>query len=855
MARTALLIGSQIKGLTGVENDITSMEAALGRWGFTSVRCEAASATRAGILDACERLIADARPEDAIVVYYSGHGGYCRAPAKTSPAKTSPGERPDPAMQFIVPWDIDDSVEGDFRGITSVELSVLFARLTDRTRNVTVALDCCHSAHMARDDERHMIPKALDRAVTFETVVGHYAGLQLQAEKLGRWLPQSNPYAVRIVACAPEQSAYEVDNAAGVRTGLLTDALTTALTEAHTEGLRVSWATVVDRVRQQVLSFYPAQRPEAEGPARRLLFDIAETDAVATLPVLVSGGRAELGGAPLLGVRVGDEFTVMPPDSTGPDEETKIGDVRVDEVHPMVASGVLRLRDPDAPVPLGVRAYQRKVAAPAMPVRLPQGGMAGMLLGSRIAGSPILRAAEPGEDCPVEVRADESGALTIFDHIGPLLPPKATDPRGADEIVQNLKRLAWANSLRCLAADPDHELDVPIDVEFGIVQDGEADPLPTTGGIVYAGQHIYIRVRNGGRDRVYVSLLDIGVSSSVSLLNTATPGGDAVDPGDDTTFGWNVNRRVLEGAAVNWPPGIVKAAPRPETVIVLVTTQPQEIRGLEHDGVRGFGGPKIVEEGPRSPLERILDQLDHGGLREVTPAPGPALQYTVRTIDFELVPTAPPVSENREFQVDERPEQSMLLWSPRAITPASVAVRLSDLVVHKNRAFRSADIRLDAMVLSRGPGKQPVWSTQTERFGNIQDGQCLPLDKMLIYHGPVVDYLDLAVWVTRDVSGSLSLGDLMQEKLTDSEVQMAMGQIGGLLTSAPQAAMAIAAIGASAVLINTAYHLLTGIVGQTIGLYRTTLLAHESFGVGRPADQRLIRAQDFSFSYLVEDVG
>jgi hypothetical protein len=155
MARKALLIGSQIKGLTGVDNDITSMEVVLDRWGFACVRCEAASATRAGILDACERLIADAGPEDAVVVYYSGHGGYCRAPVEAPP-----GERPDEAMQFIVPWDIDDSVEGDFRGITSVELSVLFARLADRTRNVTVALDCCHSAHMARDDERHMVLRA-----------------------------------------------------------------------------------------------------------------------------------------------------------------------------------------------------------------------------------------------------------------------------------------------------------------------------------------------------------------------------------------------------------------------------------------------------------------------------------------------------------------------------------------------------------------------------------------------------------------------------------------------------------------------------------------------------------------------
>ncbi|HYS34058.1 MAG TPA: hypothetical protein VEO01_00275, partial [Pseudonocardiaceae bacterium] len=39
---------------------------------------------------------------------------------------------------------------GDLRGITAIELSVLQARLTRRTRNVTVILDCCHAAHQSR---------------------------------------------------------------------------------------------------------------------------------------------------------------------------------------------------------------------------------------------------------------------------------------------------------------------------------------------------------------------------------------------------------------------------------------------------------------------------------------------------------------------------------------------------------------------------------------------------------------------------------------------------------------------------------------------------------------------------------
>jgi hypothetical protein len=288
-------------------------------------------------------------------------------------------------------------------------------------------------------------------------------------------------------------------------------------------------------------------------------------------------------------------------------------------------------------------------------------------------------------------------------------------------------------------------------------------------------------------------------------------------------------------------------------VVVLVTSHRQDIRGLEQSEVRD-AEHAFVMDGPRSPLERLFDQIDHGGTRDLTANSGPPLRYTVRTVDFELVPLPSPAGEDPEFQVDERPEQSVLLWSPKSANPANIAVRMSELVVHRHRAFRSANIRLDALVLTRGSGKQPVYSTQTGRFSTISDGQTLPLDKMLIYHGAAVDYLDIAVWVSRDASGSLSLADLMAKKLTDSDLQLAMGHAGGLVAAAPQAAMAVAAIGAGAVLINAAYHLLTGIVGHSIGLYRTTLLAAEQFGIGRPADQCVIRAQDFSFSYLIEDV-
>src|ERR1051326_1025907 len=129
MARKALLIGAQTGGLTGVDNDVKSVADALTQRGFAVTRCEAENASRVGILDAYERLITDAGPDDAVFVYYSGHGGFYQPPDYATVV------RPRAALQYIVPFDFDESPDGDFRGITSIELSLLLRRLTDKTRN------------------------------------------------------------------------------------------------------------------------------------------------------------------------------------------------------------------------------------------------------------------------------------------------------------------------------------------------------------------------------------------------------------------------------------------------------------------------------------------------------------------------------------------------------------------------------------------------------------------------------------------------------------------------------------------------------------------------------------------------
>ncbi|MCA1691433.1 MAG: caspase family protein [Actinobacteria bacterium] len=146
MTARALLVASQMFGLTGCERDAALMRQVLEERGFSCTTLLTAEGTRAGIMTAFDELIAATGAEDAAVFYYSGHGG--RMPLSDWRDRRAAGQPSH--LQFLVPSDIELSTEEDFRGLLGEELTAIQRRLTDRTQNVTTILDCCHSAYMAR---------------------------------------------------------------------------------------------------------------------------------------------------------------------------------------------------------------------------------------------------------------------------------------------------------------------------------------------------------------------------------------------------------------------------------------------------------------------------------------------------------------------------------------------------------------------------------------------------------------------------------------------------------------------------------------------------------------------------------
>jgi hypothetical protein len=823
MARKALLIGAQTLGLGGVEHDIRSLTTALEPWSFDVLRREAESASRAGILDACEELIRTVVDGDSVLLYFSGLGGTFQPP-------TGAGASPSPPVRYIVPTDFDES--GPFRGITSIELSTILRRMSEQAGDVALILDCSFDARPPRASG--MSVKALGQPVPPDLMTAHLDALRRRGVISAEDAP-----VIRVDACAPGQFAYEFDGPAGKRLGRFTDGLVHALREAN--GVPANWSTVIGRVRRHLATLMPGQRPVATGPLRRGLFERREVDPLAPLSATLRQHRVELPGGPLLGVQIGDEFAIGPDNGSGPHDAGRIGDVIIDSLDVTWAAGPLRRGSAYDPALKSAPVCRTRAAWSPMPVGLPADDPRTAALFDAIAVSRHLRPAEPGEIYAVHVDVNPDGRLVVSDQIGALHAPRAAGGAGLRRVVRDLTRMAHAAALRGLTDDPHSTLDGPVGVEIGLLGDGgNRMPLPETGTVAFLGQRMYARVHNQGEHAVYAWVYDIGVAGRVRRLAGAPATGVPVGPGAE----WVLGDSAGHGAEIRfaWPtgegPDIDHA--RPTTVLLVVSSAPQD---LDVFG-RGDAPP-----GVRSPLERRFDQIVSGTARHVGCEAVPSVRYLVRAVDFDLVPTPPPRVDQTSFQVDERPDIPTRLLSATRPAPVEVDVRVSGLVAHHNRSFRCATLRLDAVVVTMDPEGRPLWRVHTERFADVKDGVQLPRAPALLYRGPAGDQLDLAVWVSCDDGGAPDLADL----LASTAPHVSDRKPGGRRPCGPvQTTYAAIDIGAS--VVTACDGALRGASGTVAGLYRTTLPALGGSDAHRPVRQNMVRARDFSFTYTIEMV-
>ncbi|MET0792229.1 MAG: caspase family protein [Polyangiaceae bacterium] len=612
--RRALLLGSQTNGLAGVELDVANLAKALGRWDFAVTTRTGNDATRAGILAAYERLIAETQPDDAVCVYYSGHGGRLANPYPEGPR----------FLQYIVPT--DHGAE-EFRGVMSFELSALLAQLTARTPNVTVILDCCHAGQMSRSATRGpsgtftLTPKVFNGDVSEARVKALLAEASARQAQID---VESNPDAVRLVATEPHRSAYE-SKLGEVSSGVFTSALLQLLDQPSARA--ASWGTLMLQVREQVMSLVAEQRPDVEGPRRRKLWQVEQFPDHRPLSLFFEGGSARLRGGALFGAVPNARFGVMPAGSEQYSASAALAEAVVTESLGSTARVELRAAQHVVPPLNGLLAFPLSVPFNKCQVAL--GAELSPELAGSFASSPYLE--------PVEVQADlarpsvrKVGAeLVLRDARGLelLRVPEAE----ARLLLERLEFLARAEDLRGFAPG---QLRVKLKVELGRVLDGKCLKMASSEPF-YVGDRQYVSVTHEGRGTLYVAVFGIDAKYSVRLLSRSSPRGQMLRPLQTLPLGQN--RGKWEGLRASWPDRLVADEARLESIIVIAADEQQDFPLLTTGDAYDLKLVQLQRATPDSPAEKRGQR----GEQEEGPKPIGS-EYALQRFDYQLSPTPRP---------------------------------------------------------------------------------------------------------------------------------------------------------------------------------------------------------------------
>jgi hypothetical protein len=609
------LIGSRAGGLEGVERDVETMARALAAWQFELTRCLAGDATRDGILSAYQRLIDQTVPGDAVCVYYSGHGGRARNPYSVGPRY----------LQYLVPTDHEAEV---FRGVMSFELSVLLARLTAKSPNVTVILDCCHAGQMSRGEpairagQMTLKPKLFGAEPSEAQIKAFIEALRGESALAD---VESNPYALRLVATEPNTSAFEGTHGE-VSSSLFTNALGQVLAERGARG--GSWGSVMLEVRERVIAIAPTQRPDVEGPRRRQLWSTAQSPHERALALFFNGASPRLRGGALFGAAPGARFGVMPRGS-----ENYTASASLAEAVVVAAFGCTSQVELQAPEHAGLSgagfpAFPLGKPARACPVALgpelsPELG--GLIANSRYV-SPVE--AEPGVAVPSVVR--RGADLALRDAAGfELLRTPETRPA---ELIERLECLAQAEALRSFEPGL---LRVKLAVELGRVVDGKCLKMAPD-ELLHVGDRQYVSVINRGSDSLFLAVLGIDAKYSVRLLSRRAPRGHLLRPNEPLFLGQDA-QGIWRGFELSWPDALAASEPRLESILVIATDDSQDFPLLTTADAYDL---KLAHQLQSPPETALRGSQQRGGDAE---APRPVgSEYALQRFDYRLSPTPRP---------------------------------------------------------------------------------------------------------------------------------------------------------------------------------------------------------------------
>jgi hypothetical protein len=606
--RHVLLIGidayAGMSPLRGCVNDIDAVEAILldrlgvPREAITKLTAPAPSEDRrsrlpslpptsANIRAALEALAGEAvQPGDRVLIYYAGHGTQRFSADARAP------------REALVPADL----RAGGALLYDHELNALLYRISSRTNDLTVVLDCCHSAGATRSA---LAP--LDSAVRFcpvddaapELPGGARSGEAPEPPAgLLASLDPDDPGFVVAAACQSNEVAHEGRSDLGQRHGAFTAALMELLSrepDSRLEALR--WVDLWQRLRARISTGYPGQHPLLVGRAERRLFGGAFEPHDPGASISAEGAEYRVEAGSMLGFSVGARVAVygalpafFPPLGSPEDMAARAGVLEVRRATPSSCTAV-PMGGSGFALPVGARC---RLIAPgerdALVVQLEpyderlarwleRGGELRVVPANDPTGEPHLVEAFVGKDT--------SGRFWIGDELfgppgggdgGPLAVVPSDDPealhRGlthyakynvALRLARRCRDLKDALRVRVLSCDGLAAL-ASTDPQDPTLPEVRPDPERRYRYLVEQGQPVCVVVENRSSERLYGNLLNCATSGKVEILGTTQV---EIPPGGCQTF-W-LRGHLGEPFRCRVPPGRQSGVDR---LIAVATSRP-----------------------------------------------------------------------------------------------------------------------------------------------------------------------------------------------------------------------------------------------------------------------------------------
>ena len=566
--------------LLGPAQDVRALKRVLVRsYGFDPEDLQTlldAEATREAILGGLDRLVAEARDGDQVVIHFSGHG---------SQVADVHGDEPDGLDETLVPSDARRD-GWEFSGdISDHEIARRLAALEKRGAFVTLNLDCCHSGHVHRNQasvrvRRLMPPHPIPGSPT------RRGGPDGSLSGSSSWLKHGIARRRLILAaCRDDQLAGERE-IGGLCFGEWTWAWVQALEQAEPGTVA---REVFQRAAEALASAGGSQWPVLLGDGERKIFGSHRPDFVRHLTAhRQTDDSWKLEGGAALGLVLGSRWTLVPVDtlSAGPASTFSVGGggaadgfpswgpLRLSDIGPF--ESVLRLEDgARSPVEDRKTLWALELEAAygdrRLPVSMPEPSAPPWVLGpdepldwqdlrKRVRSSPYLREVErpvspgsagyPGPSTSASgfwnaergVQIQRDGSLV--DHLGSplLLEPVLGSKARQEAVLERLERRARARlGLRLENRDPESRLERLFDFRL-LRQDpqGGWQPAHCDDGFSAAfrtGELLAMDLLHQYSDGLYIYVIDFGLNDGVTQIYPEPGGAELLMPGLQLSIG------------------------------------------------------------------------------------------------------------------------------------------------------------------------------------------------------------------------------------------------------------------------------------------------------------------------------